>query len=234
MQKNIKLGFSTADFRNNIKTKEAIFLIKKIGCNAIELGFVYKEDFFSNQLEEIEKTDLEGFEYISFHAPKFNYENNEETKNIFKIISKFNKKIGCLDLVVFHPDNVKDFSIFDNLDFNIGFENMDCRKKSCKSVSDIEGTLSKNNKFKFVLDINHAYQNDQSLQIVKDFYKKFGKKIAEIHLSGFKGFHDPLFKTKQLEIINAIQNSSVPIIIESELTPENVSKEYNYILKNIH
>ncbi len=233
MTQNIKLGFSTGTLYKHLETKEAISVIKKLGCKVIELGFVKADNFFSNQLEKIEKPDLERFEYVSFHAPKFNYENNEETKNILKRISKFHKTIRQLDLVVFHPDTVKDFSIFNKIDFNVGFENMDRRKESCRSVDDIEVVLLKDQKFRFVLDINHAYTNDPTMKLAEEFYKRLGNKITQIHLSGFKDLHDPLFETKQLEIIKAVQDLNAPIIIESILTPETIMQERDYILKNI-
>jgi hypothetical protein len=233
MTNNIKLGFSTGTLYKDLETKEAISAIKISGCRVIELGFVKADRFFTNQLERIKKFDLEEFEYVSFHAPKFNYENSEETKNIFWKISKFHKTVRQLDLVVFHPDTVKDFSIFDKVDFLVGFENMDNRKEFCRTVDDIKLILSKNSKFKLVLDVNHAWTNDPTMKLTEDFYKRLGDKITQIHLSGFRELHDPLFETKQLEIIHSIKKLDVPIIVESILTPETIIMERDYILKNL-
>ena len=69
--------------------------------------------------------------------------------------------------------------------------------------------------------------------LAKDFYSKFKDRIAQIHLSGYTGYHDPIFQTKQEEIIKAIQDFEVPIIIESVLAPEDLEKERQYILKVI-
>ena len=234
MIKNVKLGFSTGALYKSAETKEAISIIKNLGCKAIEIGFVKADKFLnSGQLERIEKSDLEGFDYVSLHAPGFDYNNDKETINIFEKISNFSREIRRLDLVVFHPDTVNDFSIFDNVDFKIGFENMDHRKGSCRTVEDIELVLSQNSRFKLILDVNHVWINDPTMKLAQYFYKKLGDKIAQIHLSGFKELHDPLFETKQLEIIKAIQNLDVPIIIESVVAQETIKKERDYILDNI-
>ncbi len=232
MTKQIKLGFSTGCLYKNLEVKEAILVIKNLGCKFIELGFSKADRFFSNQLDRITKEDLDGFEYVSFHTPTLNYGNNEETKKFFERINKFNQ-IRELDLLVFHPDKVEDFSVFNNTNLNIGFENMDNRKQSYKSVAEMKNIFLKNENYKFILDVNHCYSNDRSMNLAKEFYEKLGGKISQVHLSGFKELHDPLFETKQLEIIRAIQNLSVPIIIESLLTSETIKKEKDYILQNI-
>lgn len=230
--KEIKLGFSTGCLYKDLEVKEAISVIKSLGCKYIELGFIIPERFFSEQLDRISGKDLEGFEYVSFHAPGSDYWKNADTKSFFERMSDFNKRVR-LDLVLFHPDTVEDFSVFENADFNIGFENMDNRKKSCKSVDDIENILLKNDNFKFILDVNHCYSNDSSMKLAMKFYEKLGNRISQIHLSGFKGYHDPLFETEQLEIIRSIQSFDVPIIIESVVNPKTIERERDYILQNI-
>ncbi|MEK9130070.1 MAG: hypothetical protein AAB526_01575, partial [Patescibacteria group bacterium] len=67
--------------------------------------------------------------------------------------------------------------------------------------------------------------------------KEFKDIIKEIHLSGYEIFHDPLYRTKQAEIIKYCKKLDVPIIIESTFEKsddaEVVAKEYNYILENL-
>lgn len=230
--KEIKLGFSTGCLYKDLEVKEAISVIKSLGCKYIELGFITSERFFNGQLDRISEKDLEGFEYVSFHTPKLDYGNNADTKRFFEMMSDFSKRVK-LDLVVFHPDMIEDFSIFENANFSIGFENMDNRKNSYKSVSDTETVMLRNNNFKLILDVNHCYSNDSSMRLAEEFYKKLGNKISQIHLSGFNGYHDPLFETEQLEIIRSIQNFDVPIIVESVVNPETIARERDYILQNI-
>ena len=64
------------------------------------------------------------------------------------------------------------------------------------------------------------------------FIFNFQNRIAEIHLSGFEFCHEPLFKTKQIDIIDCCQQIDVPIIIESILDKESdLEKEYSFVMK---
>jgi len=229
---NLNLGFSTGVLHKSHTAKEALEIIKDIGCNALELGFVKLNRIEEGWLDKISKEDIAPFRYVSFHAPKFNYGNNRKTEEIFQKIEKIDA-IRKLDLVVFHPDCIEDFDVFKSATFNIAFENMDDRKESCKRPEDLEHILSRDNRYKMVLDVNHIYSNDPSMGLAKEFYTKLGPKIAQIHLSGHAGCHDPIFKTKQTEIIKSIQNFDIPIIIESTVSSEEISKERDYILKII-
>ena len=226
---NIKLGFSTGAFYKHLSISEAIIFIKNAGCNAVELGFVKMNNIEEQQLLEITAEDLNGFEFVSFHAPKINYGKNKETEDVFEKIKRIDS-IRKLDIVVFHPDSVEDFDIFDNLSFNIGFENMDNRSDLFKNPQDFKELFSKNKGHKLIVDLNHIYANDRSMKLAGDFYKELGDRINEIHLSGCLTGHQPLFETKQLEILEAMRDFNTPIIIESILQPQDLIKEKNYIL----
>ena len=115
----------------------------------------------------------------------------------------------------------------------VGIENMDNRKNSFQGWIEIKKVLDEYPDFKLVLDVNHLYGNDSSLENAKDFYRELGDKISEIHLSGYLGYHEPISETKQLEILKGIQNLNVPIIVESVLSPNNILEEKNYILENL-
>jgi len=128
---------------------------------------------------------------------------------------------------------VEDFSVFDGLGFTVAFENMDNRKESYRRPEDFEKLLSRNEKFRAVLDVNHIYTNDPSMKLAGLFYEKIGDKIAQIHLSGYAQLHDPLFQTKQKKIIESIQDFTVPIIIESTLESKDLENERDYILEVI-
>ena len=231
----IRLGFSTGClYKSGLSEVERLDFLRSIGCRTVELGCVKLKDFFSGELMSLKANDLRGFDYVSFHAPVFDYGFNERTHEIFRGINNLNRR-KTLDLVVFHPDTVYDFAAFytEVVDFNFAFENMDKRKASYKSVEDMARLAFqfefKN--FKMVLDVNHAYTNDPTMALTTEFYKKLGEKIAQVHLSGYVGRHEPLFQTRQAEIIKSIRNLSVPIIVESILNSEELVLERDYILE---
>jgi len=226
----MKFGFSTGTLHQQLDAKQALRVIKQTGCPAVELGFVRKSCIEQGWLEALVKDDLEGFQYVSFHAPKMYYENNEETHHIFDLMGRIHK-MRPLDLVVFHPDNVVDVEVFKNLPFPVGFENMDIQKPFGKTPEDIRELLDKNDNFHFVLDTNHIKSNDPTMKLTNKFYKKLGDKIAEYHISGLGSDypHIPLFQTQETDILTAIKDPSKPIICESRLSPDEINQEKEYI-----
>lgn len=229
---NIELGFSTGVLYKTHSTKEALKLMRDSGYETVELGFVKLSGFEDGWFDELTADDLAGFKYVSFHAPKFDYGKNEGTYELFEKIKKIDE-MRKLDLVVFHPDTIEDFSVFSEAGFNVSFENMDNRKESHQKPEDFDEIFSQDSKYKMILDVNHVYSNDPLMELAKGFYAKFKDRISQIHLSGYTGYHDPLFQTKQDEIIRAIQDFNIPIIIESVLAPEDLEKERNYVLEVI-
>jgi len=227
-----RLGFSTGVLHRSCNVKEAIKIIKDIGCKTVELGFARYERIEQGQLDYIGANDLDGFDYVSLHAPKISYGNNNETRELFVKIERLNKE-RPIDLVVVHPDLVQDFTIFDNVSFKVGFENMDKHKLFFKHPDELEKVIKMNDSWKIVLDVNHIYTNDKSLKSTAEFYEKLGDRIAEFHLSGYVELHDSLYQTKQIEIIRAIDNFQTPIIVESVLSPDTIGLERDYILKVI-
>ena len=226
------VGFSTGALHKHMTAKQALPLIKKTGCRVVELGFIRMDRFNQGWLNELEAKDLEGFQYVSLHAPAIDFKDNQETKNILKQIEQMHAK-RPLDLVVFHPDRIKNIKVLDKVSFPIGFENMDNEKIFGRNPEDIGKFLSHNSSYRMVLDTNHLKVNDSTMKLANDFYKNFGDKISEYHISGFSNIkpHIPLFQTQQLDIIEAIRDASKPIICESLLTPNIVEKEKKYIEK---
>ena len=89
----------------------------------------------------------------------------------------------------------------------------------------------------FFLDVEHCNTNDKTMIFADYLTKELKHKIKEILLSGYENFHDPLYRTKQIEIIQRCKEINAPIIIECTCEKsdgvEAVSKEFNYILENL-
>ena len=72
------------------------------------------------------------------------------------------------------------------------------------------------------------------MKLATDLIAAFSDRIAQVHLSGFAVLHDPLFITRQMEIIKYCRQLKAPIVIES-LMPrvEDLKNEYDYIVENL-
>lgn len=236
------IGFSTGViYRSGLSLKERLRLFRELGCTVVELNFVNFTDLFSPDTKALTAQDLEEFSYVSLHAPVRDilYEEIVLPCEVLNEIARLNN-LRSLDWVIFHPDTVADFSIFQNLTLanasralHVAFENMDRRKRWGKTVGYMEELLARNPNWGFVFDVNHAYTNDPSGELARDILKVLGHRMVQVHLSGFTQYHEPLHVTRQADIIRSIADVSCPIIIESVLTPETLSRELEFIQKHI-
>ena len=227
---DIQVGFSLGCFWRESKPKEIIKFLQENGIRAVELKAMISLEHASDPLSSYTKEEFIGFSFASYHAPKFPYGKNRETLKFLEEVAHLHE-LCPLDLLVVHPDIVEDFSVFSDLSFPVGFENMDTQKKSHRTVADMQKLLSQNPSWRMVLDLNHCFVNDPSMELARDFYDALGDRIAEIHLSGFRKIHDPLFETKQEIIIRSLRNTNVPIIIESQMNLDQAFQERDYIIR---
>ncbi|MEK7151100.1 MAG: hypothetical protein AAB784_00090 [Patescibacteria group bacterium] len=232
----IRLGFSTGClYKSEPSIIRRLEVIRNIGCRTVELGFV-KLDGFWGEIDQVisQPKCLDDFDYVSLHAPVAPYGFDRDSMNIFRKIAQLHL-IRKLNLVVFHPDEVKGFEFFpswaNSIDLPFAFENMDNRKGSYKNLLDMQGLSCCVYRFRMVLDVNHAFSNDPTMGLARDFHRCFKGSIVQTHLSGYKNGHVPLFETKQIEIIEGVRNIKKPIIIESVLESYQLSQERNYILE---
>ena len=226
----MQIGFSTGALFKFCTIKEALILYKKHNIRIIEINALKLDLTSKKSLADITKEDLDYFDYVSFHAPKFDYQDNQATRSILTQIEKINQ-LHKLDLVVFHPDIVRDYNIFNNISLPIAFENMDIKKTSFQTAEELLKIVDNTN-FRIVLDVNHLYTNNQEMSQAPLFFELLGDKIAQYHISGYVDMHEPLYKTKQRNILERIENKPHPAIIESIITPDEIGAEYKYV-KNI-
>lgn len=248
------IGFCTGSLYKLINsTKESIGLIKASGANAIELCGGHKERFDADKenFMLLEKQDLENFEHVSLHAPwGISYAKNSQTHKLLTDIKRIHDRLD-FDLIIFHPDIIKDFSIFLQYSFPIAFENMDKRKRDMRTPEELE-KIFQNNEFGFVLDLTHAYMNDSTMNLAEKLIDKFADRIKEVHCSGYyakviggvyEGTHSPAFlerdfwqrdynlpNEKILSPLSALCKKC-PIIIESIFPKETPRKEIVASLK---
>lgn len=233
MQKNIIIWLSTWDFyritdaRNNDEQISNYFAIPE--ARALELMFHDKENLEHQLTREIIENS---FSHCSIHVPKYAYKNDEESHRILKFIEKICSTLPIKNIVV-HPDDVVDRSLFEQYKhLPLSIENMDDRKKSCKWVEDIKKILNENPYLWFVLDLQHCFVNDPTMQLARDFHKAFWDRIVQYHISWYhpEYLHYPLFKTQQTEIVKAMERTDIPIIIESTFDDkDDLQKEIAYI-----
>ncbi|MFH0892139.1 MAG: hypothetical protein V1867_05155 [Candidatus Falkowbacteria bacterium] len=210
----------------------ALRLCRRVGCRAVEINCVGGKAE-AERLDDIGLSDVRAFDHVSIHAPCRNtrFADDQATRDLLCRIEKACARLQ-VDLVVFHPDLIDDWNVFSEFDIPAAIENLDNRKKSYRGVSDLKNAFDKLD-CRFVLDINHCFANDPTLKLASEMIEAFRDRLAEIHVSGYQGYHELLYRTKQTKILDAIYNLDAPMIIESACPdPErDARKELNYIKK---
>lgn len=216
------LGFPTGCIKTlDPIAKETFAVFRGLGCNAIELT-CKDDESIAKLINEIKSEDLSGFEYVSLHAPAIY---NEYT---FGLLQKA-QEIFHFDTIVIHPDEIESLNMLLGTNLPFAIENMDWRKEIGKYVDSMQAIFEKID-VSMALDLNHCFTNDPSMHLATEMYAAFGKRIKEVHVSGFEKLHEPLFRTKQLGILSAIPDRNLPIIMESGCADlEEVKKEYEYV-----
>lgn len=228
-----KIGLTTGFAYKTINpiSTEALNICKRVSPDVVELnciGGIDKGEL--HFLKNISPSDLKDFEHVSLHAPssRIIYRNDKETKKILNLLEDAYRRLD-VEYVVFHPDTIGDYSAFDDYVFPVAIENLDARKLSGKSVEDLKNIFQTFD-CRFVLDINHCFSIDPTLKLAKDLISEFEDRLCGVHISGFKEYHDLLHETKQTEIMEAVADLDVPMVIESRCADETEArKEYDYI-----
>ncbi len=218
--KNLKFGFSTGCFYKFMQpiSKAAIKACQEFGFKAIELSVICLDRI--DLLDDITKEDVKDFQYVSIHGPSHDDMKELDRKKqgrVLDILQRCYEKLN-FNILVLHPGEwIADWEIFNDYSMPIAFENMDWRHKIATDVNSLK-EIFKNKKFKMVLDLNHVYTNDSTMNLASDLYDNFKDIIAHYHISGItsdEDCHDPLYRTQKEKIIKAIPDFSLPIIDES-------------------
>lgn len=208
-----KIGFSTkclSGLACNIKDA-AIFFFEG-GAEAIELKFSAPADL--NAFNPDEKTIgvIKKFSFISIHAPskEIRYGANPETEGI---INSLKKCCALLPIkgVVIHPDTIDDFAPLLESGLPFLLENTYKKGNFGSSPEDFI-TLKNKCNFGFVLDIQHAYENDPLMEKAREFIIIMGERLRHFHVSGQSDGqkHAPVYLSRNCEEITEILKMKIP------------------------
>lgn len=155
-------------------------LLKRAGANAIELCPTDARRILSLR----RASELRGFDFVSLHLPDYSsFQQSSEGKLLrgIEAIVERHKPAFCL----IHPLEVAaDF--FDTLSskgIRVAIENMDRAKTSGHKLKELLVLLQKF-KLKFVLDLQHAFEWDPTMEYAWDLLQMAGEALSYFHVSG--------------------------------------------------
>jgi len=230
------IGFSTGSlYRSGIPFDERVKLYHRLGANAIELSFATPDWLLKYELTEDKIDSIKKFDFVSIHAP---WKNGRDDYSITdKVIEKLRFLCDNLHVsgIVVHSHKEGDFARLEGTGLPFLLENMNGTKKDGVYPSQFN-EFKRRYSFGFVLDVQHAYEHDPSMQLAMDLIDVMGDRLMHMHVSGCSNseIHFPVFSAVNQAAINKILGlkMDVPKILEGILTgnvDETIRHELDYV-----
>ena len=127
------------------------------------------------------------------------------------------------------------------LQVDLAIENMDKSRDSGIRVEDIV-QVAHSVDLKFVLDVQHAYEEDPSMKYANDLYEGLEDRLSHLHVSGEsqESNHCLLHRSSNSDAIlgfleTVLARKSVSLILEGEYkTVDDLSAEISFLRKNLN
>jgi hypothetical protein len=216
------IGFSTGalakgDFASGLAVQRDVPEI-----DAVELSAL-RDHELPSLVDAIPNLDLDGFEYVSIHAPSRLQTLDERT--VFELL------LGLPDSwpVVVHPELLQTPSLWRQLGERLCLENMDNRKTTGRTIPELRALFNAFPKAAFCLDLGHARQVDPTMASAILMLQELGDRLRELHVSevGPRGEHLPLgaIARQAFARVAHLVPPDCPLIIESMIPPESIESE---------
>ena len=175
------IGFSTgalayADFRKGLAmASQALAFDSSAG--AIELSALRASELVP-MLDALGQLDLEGFGYISIHAPSKIDCDDERT-----VADQLRAELWRGWPIVVHPDAIYDFGVWRDFGALLCIENMDKRKPIGRSLAELRPIFDKLPEASLCFDIGHARQIDTTMTEAFLILREFSGRMRQVHMS---------------------------------------------------
>jgi hypothetical protein len=220
------IGFSTGalakgDFATGLAIQRDVPRI-----DAVELSAL-RDHELALLVEAIPSLDLDGFEYVSFHAPSKLQTLDEHV--VFDLLR------GLPDSwpIIVHPELLQTPSIWQQLGERLCLENMDNRKTTGRTIAELHMLFESFPEATFCLDLGHARQIDPTMVSAMLMLQEFGDRLVELHISevGPRGEHLPLGATTRQAFARVVHlvPADCPLIIESIIPAELIESELDAV-----
>jgi hypothetical protein len=216
------IGFSTGalakgDFR------EAMRMLSPHAPACLELSALRLSEVVA-LVEALPTLDLNGYSYLSFHAPGRFLREEEEWLATLLLSS-----VPADWPIVMHPDAIFDFSHWKPFGRRLSIENMDRRKPCGRNVAELTEIFSELPEASLCFDIGHARQYDSSMTEAFLILTTFAERIVQVHVSEVNSDsqHDPISYGAKLAFqqVAELIPQGIPIIVESRVPEDRIAVE---------
>jgi len=221
------IGFSTGalakgDFARGLDAQRNVS-----GINALELSAL-RDHELPTLVGAIGSLDLDDFEYVSFHAPSRLAAMDEETA--FDLLLR----VPDTCPIIVHPELLQTPALWRRIEERLCIENMDARKTTGRTVSELRTLFDTFPEATFCLDLGHARQIDPTMISAILMLREFGHRLRQLHVSdvGPRGQHLPLGATARNSFARVARfvPDDCPIIIESIIAIDAIERELDAVI----
>ena len=104
-----------------------------------------------------------------------------------ELVGRLERLPAYVASIVLHPDVIEDPAAYRGLGRRAVIENMDTRKRTGQSVSDLEPLFEALPAAGFCLDVAHVSAVDPTMELAHDLLDRFGSRLRQVHLSSLAG-----------------------------------------------
>lgn len=216
------IGFSTGALAQS-DVRRGLELVRRHGLPVVELSAL-RDTELAAVLEALSDLDLNGFEYVSFHAPSAFRTVSERA-----VADRLRSELPPTWPVVVHPDALTDVAAWQELGPRLCVENMDKRKPLGQTADELEAVFDLYPDAAFCLDIGHARQVDPTMGVAAELLRRFGDRLRQVHVSevSARNRHEPISFTA-MEAFRSVAHlipNDVPIVSEANVTADGITDE---------
>jgi hypothetical protein len=185
--------------------------------------------------------NLTGYTYKSIHLPNMKQISDlDELYKMKKIVNDHKIKTCVIHRDGFLNQGKYLNQIITELNKPITIENLDGSRDNKREIEDLQ-ILKNDYEVSFMLDVQHAYEHDHSMNYAKELYSFMEDKLTHLHVSGEteNNIHSLVHKSRNAkEIIDFLgyifSKKKVPIVLEGEYkTAQELKKEREFLEKEL-
>jgi hypothetical protein len=226
----MNIGFSSGALRRG-DFRAALSLLRPYHLSCVELSALRLAEVQA-LLEAIPSLDLDGYSYISFHAPS-SFSAQEEPR-LAELLYRY---VPVEWPIVLHPDVVTDWNCWLPFGKRIAVENMDRRKATGRSVRELDLIFKSLPEASLCFDLGHSRQCDASMTWAYLILQEFRSRLVQIHLSEVNSAsqHDRLSygSIAAFRQVARFIPVNIPVILESRVSDADLSAELQHAQQSL-
>lgn len=217
---------------------DLIKYVRMLDISGVEITLATSQELLGFKLSSDDSKWLRGLEYVSIHAPFFDFGDIEDARLLkiyFDRLAELYKEVNAKNIVI-HPDQLPPKDLLKKYDFKISTENLEAKRRNY--ISDLKKIFAQYPKMGLCLDVLHAYTFGENE--AGGLIKEFKNRITQVHFSGTyrKKRHQSLKVVTSifLRSIEPIKKLDVPIVIEEDMEVKSIKylkDEVAYIKKSV-